>query len=395
MTITNLGTYLPKWELPRGGRVAGNDEDGVTMAVAAGRAALGSTSGVKQVVLVTRELPLLEGGNAASLLAGLGLADDVDVVERIGGAPTSLDAVVSAGPAVLVIAVDVATPAGAAAALTSDELSDASGVVRVHRSLPLRVRTSDGLVREDHDPRLQRERGLRAGIDQANLPSKPLVIAGLSRRESSSFCEGDFPSLPTTGASSSIFALATLAECGGSGLIGAIDQASFAAATFDLHGAVVRRVEPSPPLPPLPRPASGGPDIKISFAAYERAYDSKLRWQAAACSSCGVLAFPPRHRCLACGSETPSSLVDLPRRGTVYTTTTIRVPVPGMTVPYTLAIVELDGVGVRALVQVTDMPPSDVGIGRSGSLVFRRLTTRMDVPDYGYAFICDGEVPEA
>jgi uncharacterized OB-fold protein len=392
MTITNLGTYLPVWEIPRGGRVVGNDEDGLTMAVAAGRAALGSMSAVKQVVIVTRELPLLEGGNAASLLAGLGLADDVDVVERIGGAPASLDAVVSAGPAVLVIAVDVATPAGAAAALTSDEVSDFAAVVRVHRSLPLRVRTSEGRVREDHDPRLQRERGLRAAIDQANLSSKPLVIAGLSRRESSSFCEGDFPSLPTTGASSSIFALAALAEYGGSGLIGAIEQASFAAAAFDLQGAVVERVEPSPPLQPLSRPAADGPDIKISFAAYERAYDSKLRWQAAACSSCGVLAFPPRHRCLACGSETPSSLVDLPRRGTVYTATTIRVPVPGMTVPYSLAIVELDGVGVRALVPVTDMPPGEVAIGRSGSLVFRRLTTRMDVPDYGYAFICDGEV---
>jgi uncharacterized OB-fold protein len=348
---------------------------------------------VTQVVLVTRELPLLEGGNAASLLAGLGLADDVDVIERIGGAPTSLDAVVSAGTASLVIAVDVATPAGAAAALTSAEASDRTDVVRVHRSLPLRVRTSDGVVREDHDPRLQRERGLRAAIDQVNLASKPLVIAGLSRRESSSFCEGDFPALPTTGASASIFALAALADYGGTGLIGAIEQASFAAASFELQGVEVQRIEPSPPMAPLPRPASDGPDIKISFAAYDRAYDSKLRWQAAACSICGVLAFPPRHRCIACGSEDPSSLVDLPRRGTVYTATTIRVPVPGMTVPYSLAIVELDGVGVRALVQVTDTSPGEVEIGRSGSMVFRRLTTRMDVPDYGYAFICDGEVP--
>jgi uncharacterized protein YjiK len=58
--------------------------------------------------------------------------------------------------------------------------------------------------------------------------------------------------------------------------------------------------------------------------------------------SCATLAFPPRHRCLVCGSEEPAQLVSLPRRGSVYTTTTIHVPVPGLLSPYALAVVELD-----------------------------------------------------
>ena len=53
----------------------------MTLAVEAGRAAIGETDGsvtgngaaggVQRVVLVSRDLPLLEGGNAAVLLAGL------------------------------------------------------------------------------------------------------------------------------------------------------------------------------------------------------------------------------------------------------------------------------------------------------------------------------------
>ena len=53
---------------------------------------------MQRVVLVSRELPLLEGGNAAVLLAGLGLDPEIEVSERLGGAPAALDAL-SVGPA--------------------------------------------------------------------------------------------------------------------------------------------------------------------------------------------------------------------------------------------------------------------------------------------------------
>jgi len=85
----------------------GPDEDALTLGVAAARAALtaaglvspaGSTgaeaaeaAGARRVVFVTRELPLLVGGNAAALLAGIGLAADVAVVDagwRCAGGPT-------------------------------------------------------------------------------------------------------------------------------------------------------------------------------------------------------------------------------------------------------------------------------------------------------------------
>src|ERR1700761_8511374 len=126
--ISAIATYLPCWGSARG-RVAGGDEDAVTLAVEAGRAAIDAAAsgdpgggaggeagvGVQRVVLVSRELPLLEGGNAAVLLAGLGLDSEIEVSERLGGAPAALDALTSARPRTLVIAADVAPFAGGAA----------------------------------------------------------------------------------------------------------------------------------------------------------------------------------------------------------------------------------------------------------------------------------------
>src|SRR5580693_7261057 len=127
--VSAIATYLPCWGSARG-RVAGGDEDAVTLAVEAGRAAIeaviggagagAGAGGVQRVVLVSRELPLLEGGNAAVLLAGLGLDPEIEVSERLGGAPAALDALSSARPRTLVIGADVQPFAGAAAAVVAD-----------------------------------------------------------------------------------------------------------------------------------------------------------------------------------------------------------------------------------------------------------------------------------
>ena len=65
--VASIGTYLPCWGTPQH-RVAGDDEDAITLAVEAGRAALTAGGAVERVVLVSRDLPLLESSNAAVLL---------------------------------------------------------------------------------------------------------------------------------------------------------------------------------------------------------------------------------------------------------------------------------------------------------------------------------------
>ncbi len=102
--ICSIGTYLPPWVKGKS-RVKGPDEDALTMAVAAGRVTdPGATA--QRVVLVSRDFPLLEGGNGAVLLAGLSLSSDVPVSEVLGGAPAVLDQILGAMDGTLVLAAD-------------------------------------------------------------------------------------------------------------------------------------------------------------------------------------------------------------------------------------------------------------------------------------------------
>src|SRR5579875_114585 len=394
--VAAIATYLPCWGSARG-RVAGDDEDAVTLAVEAGRAAIdvtggsspaggeADTGGVQRVVLVSRELPLLEGGNAAVLLAGLGLAPEIEVSERLGGASAALDALTSARPRTLVIAADVQPSAGAAAALVADSGLHIAPCARLARSLPVRTGSADGKVHDYGDPRLLRERGVLASL--ASLAAdKPLALAGVGTRQAAAVCAGQPPALPTTGASSALFALAALAESRSSGPLFAADQATVSGVRVGDGTALVRRLEPAA----RPSPASTftpGKEIPVSLAAYDRAFPAKVRFEAGRQAGTGELDFPPRYRVRQDGAlRTDYALVPLPRTGSVYTGVTVRVPVPGLPTPYSLVIVELDDVGVRVLARVTGAVPGTVNIGDRGRMVLRRVAVRSGVPDYGYAF---------
>jgi uncharacterized OB-fold protein len=391
VSITAIGTYLPVWGSETV-RSAGHDEDAVTMAVEAGRAALGAGApggvagaDVQRVVLVTRDLPLLEGGNGAALVAGLGLAPSTAVVEQIGGGPAVLDLVLDAPAGTLVLGADVGRPSGAAAALVGDGGLALAPVGRVQRSLPVRARGGDGVVHDYEDPRLTRERGVRAALADAEIASKAVAVVGLSAKEAATLCEGGAPRVATAGASAPLLALAALAESRTSGLLLAFEQATMTALEVGSGTARVARVE-RPPRPHPKQSVTPGPEIKISLPAYERAFEPKVRLEAGRCPHCGTLAMPPRHRCLGCGAEGDAELAALPRDAVVYTTTTIHTPVPGLATPYTIVIVDLGDTGVRLLAQVTGADPGSVAIGDTGEMVLRRVAERSGIPDYGYAF---------
>jgi uncharacterized OB-fold protein len=384
--VASIGTYLPCWGT-RARRVPGDDEDALTLAVEAGRAALADRARAQRVVLVSRDLPLLEGGNAAVLLAGLGLDPEIEVSEILGGAPAALDSLSSARPHTLVIGADTGS-AGAAAALVDSEGVHLRPVARISRSLPVRTRDAAGAVHDYGDPRLLRERGLRASLAAAGAV-EPVVLAGVDASQSSAVGAGRPAELPTTGASSALFALAALVQAGTTGGLFAADQASVTGVEVGEGAAAVRRNERAPrPAPEGTRTA--GAEIPVSLAAYDRAFDAKTRWEAGRHPGRDELDFPPRFRVDQDGSlRGDYDLVPLPRTGTVYTAVTVHVPVPGLTTPYSLVIVELDEVGVRALATVTGAEPGTVRIGDRGRMVLRRVALRSGVPDYGYAFCPD------
>ncbi|MGV0848896.1 OB-fold domain-containing protein [Mycolicibacterium phlei] len=381
--VASIGTYLPCWgEAQR--RVPGDDEDAITLAVEAGRAALIASGAVERVVIVSRDLPLLDSSNAAVLLAGLGLDPELEVDERLGGAPATLDALSSARPRTLIIGTDL-DPAGAAAIVTAERGLQVRTAARVARSLPVRTRKATGDVHDYGDPRLLHERGLIASLEAAWLDT-PVAIAGVDHDRAAELTIGEPPRLPTVGASAGLFALAALAERQTTGPLVAAEQASLSGVTVCGGSADLHRREP----PPRPLPEGtyiGDTEIPISLAAYERAFEAKVRWEAGRFAGSDELHFPPRyHLAEDCTLSTGYELVALPRTGTVYTETTVNMPVPGLRTPYSLVIVELDGVGVRALVKVTGAEPGTVDIGARGRLALRRVAVRSGVPDYGYMF---------
>jgi uncharacterized OB-fold protein len=393
--VVSIGTYLPPWTV-RDQRVKGPDEDALTMAVAAGRAADPSAS-AQRVVFVSRDFPLLEGGNGAVLLAGLSLPADVAVSEVLGGAPAVLDQILNAIDGTLVLAADDSgTVAAAGAILTGAGGASLAPVARQTRSLPTTVRGEDGVRHNYGDPRLQREMGVKSTVARLGLTDAQTVAAvvGVKARD----LGGDLVTTgaieePVSSASGVIRALANLVENGRrDGLVLAIEQSSVTAAELTVSGNAPTITRNEVPARQLPRfRTADGVGIPISLPAYARAFEPKLRWEAAVFEERPGIdtapQFPPRARVDEDGTLVDTyRLEPLPRTGTVYTQTTIQIPVPDLPSPYSIAVVQLDGSPVRVLMKVTGVPAGEATIGQAGSVVLRKIADRAGVPDYGYAF---------
>ena len=106
-----------------------------------------------------------------------------------------------------------------------------------------------------------------------------------------------------------------------------------------------------------------------------REFPQRYRLEAAKCSGCGKVLYPPRVVCPSCKGETFETIV-LPRTGKVVTFTVVRVPPAGFTeqTPLPIALVELME-GVRVMVQVGDLAdPGELEIGMPVRLEFRRIS---------------------
>ncbi len=311
------------------------------MAVEAGRAALDAGGAVERVVLVSRDLPPVESSNAAVLLAGLGLDPELEVDERLGGAPATLDAVSSARPRSLIIGVDL-DPAGrrgdpdrrprTAGAHRGAGGPQPAGPHPQRRRGGARLRRSAAAARAGiagiavgsvvGHARRGRRRGVRQGHGAvrghaptyADLWSKCRIIrprkpyrvryhrplgcgrAGKSFRDHGRRWRGSGESTRT----------------GGTSVAGRRGHPRRGSA--DLAGRLRTRLR--------------------SQSAVGKQADTPAATE---------LDFPPRYRVGEdCSLSTDYELVPLPKTGTVYTEATVRIPVPGLRSPYSLVIVELD-----------------------------------------------------
>jgi len=123
----------------------------------------------------------------------------------------------------------------------------------------------------------------------------------------------------------------------------------------------------------------------LSPARAWREYPQRYRLEAARCTVCGKISYPPRVICPGCRGKSFET-VTLSRKGTVVTFTVVPVPPAGFEgqAPLVLALVELED-GVRTMVQIADVPdPSAVKIGMPVRLELRKISEEGEAGTINY-----------
>lgn len=384
--IESVGEYRSVWAEGHR-RVAGPDEDVITLAIAACTAALsGATAKIRRVVIVTEAPDITEGSAGYALRMALRLPRSVAVEFRQGGGPASLDAVAESPPGTVVVGVDQRSDSVAVAAVAGERGAAVSLLDRVDLGLPMRVRHVGATSADVYaDPRVERVVGWERAIAALNLPaSGPLYLSGASAKESARL--GGVGVGAAAGAASSLGALAEMIDSAQEGQLVALSGGSAAAVLVEQPGEARLHRDVREPIPAAERPVvEDGANIPYSMPAFARAAEARLGLIAARCE-CGEVSFPARVHCLACGRQRATAPEPLARTGEVYTQVTVHTPVPGLPVPNGLAIVAIDDSDVRVLARVTDMRGAACSIGDRGRMVLRRTADREGVPDYAYAF---------
>jgi uncharacterized OB-fold protein len=99
------------------------------------------------------------------------------------------------------------------------------------------------------------------------------------------------------------------------------------------------------------------------------------------CPECGTLRHPPGPMCPSCGGDKPDYVVAA-GRGTVFSYVVHHHPqVPGRTVPFVVALVELEE-GVRMLGELRDVDPQQVAIGMPVEVALTRIDDALTLPSW-------------
>jgi uncharacterized protein len=116
-------------------------------------------------------------------------------------------------------------------------------------------------------------------------------------------------------------------------------------------------------------------------------YDTAFFWEGTAagelriqhCPSCDRLRHPPGPMCPSCGADKQDYVV-ASGRGTVYSFVVHHAPaVPGKTLPFVVALVELDE-GVRMIAELVDVEPAAVSIDMPVRLALTKIDEDLTMP---------------
>lgn len=131
------------------------------------------------------------------------------------------------------------------------------------------------------------------------------------------------------------------------------------------------------PAPPPPAPAIRPMINRDTAFFWEGTAQGELRIQQ--CGGCGALRHPPGPMCPHCNETKPTHIV-ASGLGAVYSYVVHHhPPVPGHTLPFVIALVELEE-GVRLLAELTDVTPEDVRVGLPVRIDFVRVDDELTMP---------------
>jgi hypothetical protein len=151
----------------------------------------------------------------------------------------------------------------------------------------------------------------------------------------------------------------------------------------------VLKFKPAPP--PPSRAGTLRPVISHDTAFFwEGTAAGELRVQH--CPQCGTLRHPPGPMCMACGHD-KSDYVLASGRGTVFSYVVHRhPPVPGKTLPFAVALVELEE-GVRMLGELIDVDTADVRVDMPVELALTQIDDELTLPFWRAAGAAEQPVP--
>jgi uncharacterized OB-fold protein len=99
------------------------------------------------------------------------------------------------------------------------------------------------------------------------------------------------------------------------------------------------------------------------------------------CPACGTLRHPPGPMCPSCGADKPDYVL-ASGRGEVFSYVVHHhPPVPGRTLPFVVALVELDE-GVRMLGELLEVDPADVTVGLPVEIALTRVDDELTLPNW-------------
>jgi len=129
----------------------------------------------------------------------------------------------------------------------------------------------------------------------------------------------------------------------------------------------------APPPPPVIRPMVN----RDTAFFWEGTALRELRIQQ--CGGCGALRHPPGPMCPHCNETKPTHVV-ASGLGEVYSYVVHHhPPVPGHTLPFVIALVELEE-GARLLAELTDVAPEEVRVGLPVRIGFTRIDDELTMP---------------